>query len=281
MSTSDRIRIKVQQWPFVKLPTDLLVDRKVSASAKVTYLALCFWAREHGSTFALHDNVRAVAGVSRRTFYEHLAKLEEQGWLKRSRTEGGLCETTVLVRKSAQGVRSAARGGCEKSHGGGAVSRTHTEKLFTEKLSTESTPLGSLFDGVDQKPKPKAKPPVRVGPLVKSELLEFEAWYQQYPKRVAKGDGRKAWRKARANFETGMPGLSKLIRLTEQWWEARQATDGSDLTYVPGPGPWLNQERWADELSPSKPAFDPEDWEARARAEEAETRRMLEEQGNA
>ena len=72
---------------------------------------------------------------------------------------------------------------------------------------------------------------------------QFEVWYKAYPKKVAKGDARKAWNQT----QKIRPSLEKLIEAvklqcqTEQWMKDGHA-------YIPYPATWLRAERWDDEV---------------------------------
>ena len=70
---------------------------------------------------------------------------------------------------------------------------------------------------------------------------DFDQFWQLYPRKVAKGDARKAWKQT----EGLRPPLEKLLkavicaRATEDWRK-----DGGK--FVPYPATWLRAERWDD-----------------------------------
>lgn len=72
----------------------------------------------------------------------------------------------------------------------------------------------------------------------------FETWWQQYPRRVAKGAARKAFKrvldKKIATFDQLMNGVMR--------YGAERA--GEDPQYTAHGASWLNGERWLDEPSP-------------------------------
>lgn len=69
---------------------------------------------------------------------------------------------------------------------------------------------------------------------------EFPAWYQVYPRHVARPAAEKAYRAARkeASAETLMQGAQAMRRAVE---------GGRDIKFVPYPATWLNQKRWLDD----------------------------------
>lgn len=68
---------------------------------------------------------------------------------------------------------------------------------------------------------------------------EFEGIWERYPRKVAKGAAREAWRKARGTttFREISAPLAQFIGLSI----------GADQKFTPHLSTWLNQERWADD----------------------------------
>lgn len=75
----------------------------------------------------------------------------------------------------------------------------------------------------------------------------FDQWWQHWPKKKSIGDARKAFPKA-----LRAAGLPALIEGAQQYaaWVKRNRVDDQ---YVVGPGRWLREERWADELTDRTP----------------------------
>ncbi len=69
----------------------------------------------------------------------------------------------------------------------------------------------------------------------------FEAFWSAYPRKVGKGKARDAYGKALA--------LSDALSLIEQARRFAAFCQGKDEQFIPYPSTWLNQERWADEIS--------------------------------
>lgn len=81
---------------------------------------------------------------------------------------------------------------------------------------------------------------------------EFDLWWKDYPRQVAKQDALKAWQKAKDK-----PPVSEMIEILkkqcdqEQW----QKENGK---FIPYPATYLNKGRWEDEIEPhnlNKPKF--------------------------
>jgi hypothetical protein len=74
-------------------------------------------------------------------------------------------------------------------------------------------------------------------------MTDFEEFWKTYPRRVAKGDARKAWTQTEG-IRPPLPELLESIRQqmrSDQW----RKNDGQFVCY---PATWLRQERWSDEL---------------------------------
>lgn len=74
--------------------------------------------------------------------------------------------------------------------------------------------------------------------------MDFDLFWQMYPRRVAKVAAQKAWAKLKpAEREAAIAALPAHV----EHWSDR------DLAYVPHPGTWIHQQRWTDELQSRKP----------------------------
>lgn len=68
----------------------------------------------------------------------------------------------------------------------------------------------------------------------------FEQFWQAYPKKVGKGEARKAFAKVKAPLKTLLESVDRQ-KQSVQWHK-----EGGQ--YIPNPATWLNQGRWEDEL---------------------------------
>jgi len=103
---------------------------------------------------------------------------------------------------------------------------------------TECTPTPAV-DAVKPSKEPSTKP--LLSPLEESE---FDLFWDYYPKKVAKGDARKAFAKAL----TKVSG-SKLVSAVQPF---ANSVKHKDPKFIPHASTWLNGERWADQLDQSK-----------------------------
>ena len=71
---------------------------------------------------------------------------------------------------------------------------------------------------------------------------DFETFWQSWPRKKAKADAKKAWRKHVADI----PEIGALVEIVD----AQKASDQwqkEEGQYIPYPATWLNAERWTDE----------------------------------
>ncbi len=87
-------------------------------------------------------------------------------------------------------------------------------------------------------------------------MTEFDTFWKAYPKKVAKGDARKAWSQTEAirpDFATLLAAIEAQAK-SDQW----RKNDGQ---FIPYPATWLRQERWDDELKVTLPGVvDGKEW---------------------
>jgi hypothetical protein len=72
-------------------------------------------------------------------------------------------------------------------------------------------------------------------------MTEFTEWYAIYPKKVARKDAEKAWKKLSVDEQAqAIEALPNHIK----YWDLK----GTDKEYIPYPASWLNGYRFEDEL---------------------------------
>ena len=79
----------------------------------------------------------------------------------------------------------------------------------------------------------------------------FDVFWAVYPRRLAKKDAEKAWRKIPAHIQSDV--IQALKRHVQAWQQK-----GVEKQFIPYPASWLNGERWYDEveLAPEMPQCD-------------------------
>lgn len=94
--------------------------------------------------------------------------------------------------------------------------------------------------------------------------VEFEDFWNMYPRRVAKKEARTAWNKIGANLR---PQILTALFEWARIWNAR-----GEIQYIPHPATWLNGERWEDDFPPGHRPYTPQQ-QRREQVAENETER--------
>jgi len=114
-------------------------------------------------------------------------------------------------------------------------------KPDAKPMLTDAKPM--LTDAPEPVPEPVLKPLAITSP-------EFETWWTEYPKKVAKPAALKAWKGAIS--KTSIEVLLDSVKA----YAAKNAN--TEQTYIANPATWLNQERWNDE--PEVPKMSESEW---------------------
>lgn len=136
--------------------------------------------------------------------------------------------------------------------------RRHGEADSAVTVMAESAVTPSSKNGKNSPPPPEgeglfgdpAPEPLRPVPV---DAL-FDEWYARYPRKVGKGQARKAYAAALRK-----PGVTAQV-LLDGLAAALPDLNAREAQYRPHPSSWLNGERWADDpapVIPSGPRTDP------------------------
>lgn len=80
------------------------------------------------------------------------------------------------------------------------------------------------------------------------DVDEFDEWWATVPRKVSKGQARKAFKAARKKADLGTL-IDGMVSARERW-----AREGREKRYLPHPSTWLNAEGWLDEDGEWSPA---------------------------
>lgn len=138
-----------------------------------------------------------------------------------------------------------------------------TEAFYVLKAFMEG--LGEAFQGAFRKACRKPMPNqeqeqeqekrymVRAAPEAKPDDCHFDAFWQSYPRKVAKDGARKAWAKIRPDEPTVAAIFSAL-----EWQRESEGWRKNGGQFVPHPSTWLNNRRWEDERPANGPDEEPD-----------------------
>lgn len=119
----------------------------------------------------------------------------------------------------------------------GMLSDANGHKQVTERAHP-CAPEGTPIPDINTDSKPDIPP---ISP--KGESEGFDNFWIAYPRKIAKANALKSWRKIKPDAELQKTILAALERhkKTEQWTKDKGQ-------FIPHPATWLNQSRWQDEI---------------------------------
>lgn len=202
----------------VQAITAAMAIRNASPSEKLLLLVLANYADEHMRCWPSQRRLADDTCLTDRTIRKLLSDLEQRGIItrtERQRDDGSRASDVIHLRFDGAPISGGAEmvsGGVRKQLPGGAemVSGLTTFEPSTEpSKDTDGEPEG------------------------------FAEWWEAYPRKLAKGAARKAYRAALKKTDAG----SLLASL--------RAYSFSDVDrFVPHGATWLNDERWLDSSDP-------------------------------
>ncbi|XOJ10537.1 helix-turn-helix domain-containing protein [Corynebacterium striatum] len=211
---------------FTLIPNDIFRDPDISPRAVKVYGFL----RSHTSGFRI--NVRGIAtqmGMGKNSVNAAIQELENAGYIAREWKQEGNLRTGIeyLVFDSR----------CPHS-------RDTENRVYRESgLPETGTHKEDQFLKEDQ----SFKEDQSLASARSSETPEaFDEWWKHYPKKVGKGQARKAFKAALKKTT-----LEELSEATKRFSEHHRAA-GTEKRFIPNPATWLNGERWGDELVESR-----------------------------
>lgn len=219
-----------------------------SPIAKLVLLKLADNANDAGACWPSLNTIAQHCGVARDTVWRVARQLEAAGFLRiEHRSAEGVSlpnlyhlsvdETVATPDRHLSDAQSLVAtferspSDIESPRGGDLESPKPSEE---DSYPLREPPSESLF--------PPSPPSARPNGLAERELdREFEEIWPLFPRRVGKGDARKAYRRARrsADRATIENGIRRFAA----------AALGVEARFVKTPAPWLNAERWTDEAS--------------------------------
>lgn len=169
--------------------------------------------KETGACFPSHKLLAKDTGMTPRSVLSLLDTLEEHGFIKRTPQfrENGTRSTDLIFllrgeNSSQQAPQSLQKGG--------------------EKVAAHNQGIEPGKEDVDAR-----------------EVDPFEAWWEVYPRKVAKAGAQKAFWTALSKFKCDTP-LTAMIEATRRF--AEEVSD-RPVGKIPHAATWLNGERWNDE----------------------------------
>jgi hypothetical protein len=199
----------------IRLMTWVWANSPYSGERLLLHLALADFANDEGECFPSHGTLAKKARCS-------------QGWVSQTIKQMIADSLIEIVVPAGQGR--------------GKVGRYRLLKGLTEL--DQSEPLGLTSTHLRSHLKPALSSLLNHQESNTDE--QFEKLWQQYPRKTAKGNSRRAFERVMKGSDA--PTVDVLIAAVERY--ASQFTSGkTDMNYCAHLATWLNGERWLDEIS--------------------------------
>lgn len=200
---------------------------------KLVMLALADMAGYDNTVWPSHDALMKSTGVDRKTIWQAIKALREAGHLvDTGERRGRTGQITVLRLASVPKTE-----GLQKGNG----SENGTVPFLPGKDSENGIVKHSENGIRNLEGEPTSEPSCS---LLPSESVDggFAAFWEQYPKKVAKPQAIKAWKKIKP---AGQLLACLMAALEKQKASADWLKDAGQ--FIPHPASWLNGRRWEDE----------------------------------
>lgn len=218
---------------FTIVPNEFARNPKVTPRAARVFIYLM--SNVEGWTTSA-ARVSKILEMGESTVGAALRDLEDLGYLRRERRniDGGrfrweyelYAHPVTISEKASDGATS----GNDENVQVGTIGRKTTDGLTTSGNPSTLRRLSSNKTNVEEDHKnTQGSDP-------------FDDWWEVYPKKVGKGQARKAY--TTAVKKVGTDTLMEKLEL----FKAHHEKLGTDKRYIPNASTWLNGERWDDEL---------------------------------
>lgn len=200
---------------YAVIPATVRYDSRLKANEKLLYAELTALAKRDGFAWPSNQYLSDLYQVSKETVSRWLSELQDYGYIKICIDKEAGNQRRIIVFENQEVLRKNARG-IDKN----------IKVPIDENVKHNNTSINNKKE---------------------QDQSLFHAFWSAYPKKVGKAYAEKVFGKINPDtglLETMLKAIDKAKQCT-QWQE-----DGGK--YIPNPSTWLNQERWEDELSPTK-----------------------------
>ncbi len=222
---------------FCKLMKEVLARRDLTPIAKLVHAYYVDCASSEGLAWPNRDTVARGCGVSPDAVKLARKQLIGIGLMERwpAGGRGSGCVRMAIPLCNEPGKYSPV-----EDEQAGKYSPA-TGQILPGKGVNITRPKGVYKEGTNS----------RTNSGTNSLLIEFDAWWDLYPRKVGKQAAKGVYQRVR---KTGVAAEVLLAAVAEQcktiWADAIRS---GNQTYIPHPRTWLNQGRWEDEIVEQNP----------------------------
>lgn len=229
--------VEAMSWVFKHSQT--------KGAARLVMLALANEASRDGAVSAYarsYSHLARQANVSRTTVWRAIEEAEELGELVITKSGGGRERNNYQIVLSGCEVQPVAVRDQSRDETSAVADRDHSSRETQPEQLHDATAITPLLPVDDP-----------VLPVNENGHSSFDEFWSVYPKKVAKGQAKAAWKsavKAAGSAAVIMEGVEAAVA----WWEFQAI----DRQFIPHPATWLRAESWNDELaSPHQTLVEP------------------------
>lgn len=228
---------------FAMIPMAAIADKRHTLRTLKVFAAICSFRRDSAAycVEAGRDEIASRCGLNASIVSTATTELQRLGWLIKQGAGGrGLKTTyTITIPETVSTSETVTKSETVLKYETVSESETVTESA-SKTVSTSGTLLY----------KKEVNPDKCVSNPRDSEPEGFADFWQQYPKKVAKLDALKSWRKLKPSSRVLadlMAGLA-IQKASDQWRK-----NGGE--FIPHPATWLNKRRWEDETQAAQSTY--------------------------
>ena len=219
--------VRKDNQPFTQIPNHAIRDPRITPNA----FRLLAYLMSHQDGYELnYEQIEYQTGLGRYAINQAADLLVDLGWLEVNRPKVAgkfACKQWVVLCPNAN-ESIAGDSTMEQPHMGQS---TDIRKTINKEEQLEEEKLKAI-------------------PQNEFEAVDFDHFWNLYPRKVGKEAARSAWAKAllKASIDEIVAGAF------------RYAHDPNlpEKTFIPHPSTWLNEGRWSDEPLPERPKSLPE-----------------------
>ncbi len=193
---------------YAIIPANVRYDKNLKANEKLMYGELTALSNEKGYCWASNGYFSELYGVSKQSISVWINSLQKNGYI-----------TIELLRKG--------------------------KEIVKRKITINTVGVSSKVDEPINKTlttyQDNLKENNTYNNTVKNTMGKFEKFWKAYPKKKAKGQAEKAWKKIDPSLFTEILDALENHKMTKDWIK-------EEGKYIPYPASWLNAKRWEDDV---------------------------------
>lgn len=213
---------------------------EVGPAAALLFSRICWRAERTGEWKATREVLSQETGLTAGALRSAIRVLRDAGWVQAERAS--VLDATLVWRPVSAGQAENVDSTISTWQNGHLeIAESTTSEMADLTISSYETRRITPLPPEGEQPDLFGASPAPAAPAADEDPLRgFDAWYSAYPRKVAKGDARKAWTQALRR------GADPDAILTGLLAQVETLRDQQARGFCPYPASWLRAERWED-----------------------------------